>query len=397
MFATTIAHPSLRTASNRRPRPSDPDWSLSVARAYARAAQEAYALAGELSRRSETLLRAAPKLRAKKGGARGRFIAVGRLRFGVAGGESGRPVRSRIASLVRSTDGTRRRARTLRAREFSAVWTVAFSSKARTDLREQNRKKCDEGNAVMRSMKAARADIDAQHERRARSSRRSSGQGGDLFDADLFDLPQAMRWREWMGRVEAAIFASPSPVTREALVKLVGRDCNFDELISDIREDLRARPYELVHVAGGYQLRTKARYADAIRVLNNGARDAGPPELTPTELLTVTAIAYLQPATRAELSRLAGREISRDVIGALKRHGLIDGALRAPEPGAPYAYVTTKKFLEAFGLASLRELPDIEKLEDAGWLERSANYAEIDDVVGLWEGSTQFTDEGDED
>lgn len=89
---------------------------------------------------------------------------------------------------------------------------------------------------------AARADIDAQHDRCARSNRRASGQGGDLFDADLFDLPQAMRWREWMGRVEAAIFASPAPITREALGKLVGRDCNFDELISDIREDLRARP-----------------------------------------------------------------------------------------------------------------------------------------------------------
>lgn len=65
LLATTTAHPSLRTASNRRPRPSDPDWSSSVARAYARAAQEACARAGDLSRRSGTLLRAAPKLRAK--------------------------------------------------------------------------------------------------------------------------------------------------------------------------------------------------------------------------------------------------------------------------------------------------------------------------------------------
>jgi len=65
LLATTITHPSMRTATGRRPRPSDPDWSVSVACAYARAAQEAYALAGELSRRSETLLRAGPKLRAK--------------------------------------------------------------------------------------------------------------------------------------------------------------------------------------------------------------------------------------------------------------------------------------------------------------------------------------------
>ena len=243
----------------------------------------------------------------------------------------------------------------------------------------------------MRSRNAARLEIAASDTPRAH--RRAPGQGSDLFDADLVDFPQAMRWREWLSRVEAAIFASPKPVTREALVKLVGRDCNFDELISDIRDDLRARPYELVHVAGGYQLRTKARYADAIRVLNNGARDAGPPELTPTELLTVTAIAYLQPATRAELSRLAGREISRDVIAALKCHGLIDGALRAPEPGAPYAYVTTKKFLEVFGLASLRELPDIEKLEDAGLLRRPASAVDLDGVLGLCEGVIELVDE----
>ncbi|AZG79120.1 SMC-Scp complex subunit ScpB [Methylocystis sp. H62] len=228
----------------------------------------------------------------------------------------------------------------------------------------------------MPSMKAHRQDSAPPPNRRV--PRRD---GDLLFDADLSDLPQAMRWREWMGRVEAAIFAAPSPVTRDALTKLVGRDCNFDDLICDIREDLRARPYDLVLVAGGYQLRTKPRYADAIRVLNNGAHAAGPPALTPTELLTVTAIAYLQPATRAELSQFAGREISRDVIGALKRHRLIDAALRAPEPGAPFAYVTTRKFLEVFGLASLRDLPDIERLEDEGLLERPQPEADLDALL----------------
>ncbi|RNJ48024.1 DUF1403 family protein [Methylocystis hirsuta] len=66
LLATTIMHPSMRTATGRRPRPSDPDWSVCVARATARAAQEAYALAAELSRRSAMLSSVAPKLRAKK-------------------------------------------------------------------------------------------------------------------------------------------------------------------------------------------------------------------------------------------------------------------------------------------------------------------------------------------
>jgi segregation and condensation protein B len=104
-------------------------------------------------------------------------------------------------------------------------------------------------------------------------------------------------------------------------------------------------------------------------------------ELTRTETFVLTAIAYLQPVTRGEISRLAGREISRDVIASLKRHGLIDGAIRAPQPGAPFAYVTTRTFLEAFGLASLRDLPDLERLKAEGPLERG--HRDVDSALGL--------------
>ena len=106
-------------------------------------------------------------------------------------------------------------------------------------------------------------------------------------------------------------------------------------------------------------------------------RDAGAPELTPTEILTVTAIAYLQPATRAELSRLAGKEISRDVIGA------------------PFAYVTTKKFLEVFGLATLRDLPDIERLEDEGLLQKPREHIDLGGALGLGDGDQLLEDDFD--
>jgi len=182
----------------------------------------------------------------------------------------------------------------------------------------------------------------------------------------------------------AAIFAAIEPLPREALARLVGSSCNLDDLLADLADALRSRPYDLVFVAGGYQLRTKPRFADAIRAANaGGLRDAGLPELTPSELLAVTAIAYLQPATRAQISQLAGRDISRDVIGALKRHDLIDGSLGAPEPGAPFAYVTTKRFLEVFGLASLRDLPDVERLEDEALLRRPRSEADLDDALGI--------------
>lgn len=214
------------------------------------------------------------------------------------------------------------------------------------------------------------------------------------FDPELTELPEPMRWREWMGRVEAAIFASRDPVPREALAPLVGKTCNLDELIRDISAELRSRPYALVSVAGGWQLRTRPHYAAAIRAANHGApRPAGAPELTPLELLALSAIAYLQPATRADISRHAGKDVSRDVIGRLKRLDLIDGALRAPEPGAPFAYVTTRKFLEAFGLASLRELPDLARLEEEGLLQPKESELALDAVFGVSDGEAE-TDAG---
>jgi len=54
----------------------------------------------------------------------------------------------------------------------------------------------------------------------------------------------------------------------------------------------------------------------------------------------------------------------------LRGAGLIASGPRSPTPGAPYTYVTTKEFLSAFGLDTLRDLPDIEALEDAGLLSR---------------------------
>jgi segregation and condensation protein B len=201
----------------------------------------------------------------------------------------------------------------------------------------------------------------------ARGRQRGRDEG---IDVELTDLPPAARWREWMLRVEAAVFASARPVSREALVRLVGEACRFDDLIADLIHELRGRPYDLVQVAGGYALRTKTRFAPAIRAVHPGRAGDEVAELTRTETFALTAIAYLQPVTRGEISKLAGREISRDIIAALKRHGLIDGAIRAPLPGAPFAYVTTRKFLEAFGFASLRDLPDLERLKAEGLLPR---------------------------
>src|SRR6202034_1422045 len=72
------------------------------------------------------------------------------------------------------------------------------------------------------------------------------------------------------------------------------------------------------------------------------------------------------------LGQFFGMEVSRDTIGALRRQGLIAAGPRSPRPGAPYAYGTTPAFLAHFGFESLRDLPDMENLEDAGLLGRAS-------------------------
>ncbi|MER9681532.1 SMC-Scp complex subunit ScpB [Mesorhizobium sp. M0115] len=212
---------------------------------------------------------------------------------------------------------------------------------------------------------------EAPRKRRGRSDDHRSGEGRSndhLFDRELDHLPPEVRWREWMNRVEATIFAASEPVDRETLARVVGKSCSIDLLIDDIREELRGRPYDLVSVAGGWKHLTRPAYADAIRAAVGGGDKAV--DLTQSEVLVLMCIAYFQPITRAELSSFFGKEISRDLVGNLRSFGLIASGPRAPQPGAPYTYVTTKEFLLEFGLDTLRDLPDFEALEDAGLLSK---------------------------
>lgn len=186
----------------------------------------------------------------------------------------------------------------------------------------------------------------------------------DALDRELEDLPPARRWREWMRRVEAVLFASASPVGRDDLARIVGRSVSVDVLVADLAADLAERPYEIASVGAGWVLRTRAAYAPAIRA----AADAGHQALNLSEfdLAVLAAIAFHQPISRDGLKDIFGKEISRDLIGRLSERRLIGTGPREPRRGAPYTFVTTDAFLAAFGLQSLRDLPDREQMDDAG-------------------------------
>lgn len=201
------------------------------------------------------------------------------------------------------------------------------------------------------------------------------------FDRELADLPAAARWRVWMARVEAVLFAAAEPAPRAALAAVVGEACPLEALIADIRAELAERPYEIVAAAGGWRLRTRPGFAPALRAAWRAGGSSGCPsgcpsgwgqdggaavQLTAADAALLAAVAYRQPVTRRELEDLLGRSVDADAVGRLRAAGLVAAGPRAARPGAPPTYVTTAGFLDQFGLESLADLPDLDDLAVLG-------------------------------
>ena len=178
------------------------------------------------------------------------------------------------------------------------------------------------------------------------------------LDRELDHLPAALRWQEWTRRIEAVLFASASPVPREDLARVVGKEASLDLLIEDLAAELEGRAVEVARVGAGWVLRTRAAYSPAIRE----AADVGDQALSLSafDLAVLAAIAYHQPISRDGLKEIFGKEISRDLIGRLSERELISTGPREPRRGAPHTFVTTDGFLAAFGLETLLDLTDQE-------------------------------------
>jgi segregation and condensation protein B len=168
------------------------------------------------------------------------------------------------------------------------------------------------------------------------------------------DPPEALD--ELARTVEALLFVSPEPVAGKDLVEACG--CSGEELdlaLSQLRAAYAPglRGMELKEVAGGLTFATSPEAEDAARRLLSKPRT---PPLTPAQAETLSIIAYLQPVSRPEITRIRG--VSADsASGTLLERGLIEEAGRSPF-GA-ILYRTTALFLKLFGLSSLQDLPEV--------------------------------------
>ena len=168
--------------------------------------------------------------------------------------------------------------------------------------------------------------------------------------------------------LEALIFASPEPLTPNAICKLLDTEPKEDILaaLAALKEDYnRPGGLQLVEVAGGYQIATRPDLHDWVRRLFH---ERTTQRLTVQGLETLAVIAYRQPITALEINEVRGVNASGVLNTLLERH-LIKIVGRKAVVGRPFLYATTKEFLIRFGLNDLADLPRVEDMAEALGLE----------------------------
>ncbi len=163
--------------------------------------------------------------------------------------------------------------------------------------------------------------------------------------------------------VEALITASPEPVSAARIAEILpyGKRKRVIELVRELNEGYReqGRAFEIWEVAGGFQLRTRADFANYVKQLHR----ASALRLSRAALETLSLVAYRQPVTRAEIEDVRGVDAGAILRGLIERK-LVRIAGHRDVPGRPMLYATSRRFLEVFGLNSLEDLPTLRDLEE---------------------------------
>lgn len=169
-----------------------------------------------------------------------------------------------------------------------------------------------------------------------------------------------------LARVEAALLLAdePLPARRLAEVADLKDAAEARKLIDRLRGlfDADGTAFQVEEIAGGYQLLTRSAYHPWLLRLRRTGHDV---RLTSAALETLAVIAYKQPITRAEVEKVRGVQCA-DLIRLLMEKGFVRAAGRHDSLGRPQLYGTTKHFLQAFGLGSLKDLPEVEALKNPG-------------------------------
>jgi len=163
---------------------------------------------------------------------------------------------------------------------------------------------------------------------------------------------------------EALLFAAAEPLAPATLAAALPADMDVSAVLSQLQAYYEGRGVNLVNVAGKWQFRTAKDLGFLLHKEKAEVR-----RLSRAALETLAIIAYHQPVTRAEIEDVRGVMVSKGTVDALMEVGWVRIRGRKRTPGRPVTYGTTEGMLVHFGLESVSDLPGLEELRAAGFLE----------------------------
>jgi len=164
-----------------------------------------------------------------------------------------------------------------------------------------------------------------------------------------------------LASIEALLFSTRTPLTPGRVAELLEIESvkPIRRAVGELNKQYESagRSFRIEQVAGGYQMLTLPQYAEVIRKHHQKDADA---KLTKAAIETLAIIAYKQPILRADVENIRGVACGEQIRNLMEKR-LVQIAGRAEEPGRPILYGTTKRFLEVFGLNTIKDLPTSEK------------------------------------
>ena len=163
--------------------------------------------------------------------------------------------------------------------------------------------------------------------------------------------------------IEALLFASPEPLTQKKINTIFDADPpDLDKYTEKLKKKYQKNDnaFEILNVAGGYQIRTRSEYDFFIRRL---IIKSGQFYLSQAALESLSIIAYKQPISRLNVEGIRGVDCA-GVLKTLLKKSLIKISGREDSPGRPLIYKTTDNFLKSFGLNKLSDLPKLKEISE---------------------------------
>ena len=167
--------------------------------------------------------------------------------------------------------------------------------------------------------------------------------------------------------MEAILFAASEPLDLISIQERLKSRVDLNKILFSLQKQYENRGINLVCISNKWSFRTSSDLSKFMRLQKTTQK-----KLSKAAIETLSIIVYHQPVTRSEIEEIRGVSFASGTLEILLELNWVRPSGRKNVPGKPIQYVTTDNFLSHFNLKKLTDLPNVEELASAGFID-SAN------------------------